>query len=642
MEKSLREIDLKKITAGRKYYPSPVNWEDEVLYFLMVDRFSNCKETGGFNDNDGKPIKEQGRSTALFSLADSNNIERNQWFANGKGWCGGNLKGLIDKLGYLKRMGITAVWVSPVFTQVTGSDTYHGYAIQNFLDVDPHYGTRDELRSLVDEAHRLGIHVILDIVLNHAGDVFSYRGGVGHDYVDGVTWDAGGYRKDQKDYIGSIPFHEIDPSTLSTVWPAEAIWPTEFQAASTWSRRGQIRNWDNFPEYLEGDFFGLKDMDHGSCDNDVGEWDLARRISTFSKTKTLKELCELYKFWIAYADIDGYRIDTVKHIEPGAARIFANTIHEFASSIGKENFYLIGEITGGRSRAVDIVDYTGLDAALGIDDIQYKMQSLAKGTLAPYYDNGVDTGYFNLFNNSLIDGKSTHQWFASRVVIMFDDHDKVGVNFKYRYCGQVNGYRSLPLALALNLTTLGIPCIYYGTEQGFNGADQRTNDSSYSDLFLRECMFGNGFGSFQSSSKHFFNEENEMYKLISYLCILRKENAALRRGRQYLRQIANEGQSDFYFPAMVDGQLKWVVAWSRIFDSSEIVCMINTDLDHDISVRVTVDNELNPGGSSMQCIFCSALDEVGMINPVIDIDGRSVLDVTVKAGGILIYKNQYD
>jgi hypothetical protein len=225
---------------------------------------------------------------------------------------------------------------------------------------------------------------------------------------------------------------------------------------------------------------------------------------------------------------------------------------------------------------------------------------------------------------------------------MFDDHDKVGVDFKYRYCGQANGYKSLPLALALNLTTLGIPCIYYGTEQGFNGADQRTNDSSYSDLFLRECMFGDGFGSFQSSSKHFFNEEHEMYKLISYLCILRKENTALRRGRQYLRQIANEGQSDFYYPAMIDGQLKWVVAWSRLFDSSEIVCMINTDLDHDISVRVTVDSELNPGGSFVQCIFSSALDEVGMINPVINVDGRSVLEVRVRAGGILIYKNQYE
>jgi hypothetical protein len=93
---------------------------------------------------------------------------------------------------------------------------------------------------------------------------------------------------------------------------------------------------------------------------------------------------------------------------------------------------------------------------------------------------------------------------------------------------------------------------------------------------------------------------------------------------------------------MIDGQLKWVVAWSRIFDSSEIVCMINTDLDHDISVRVTVDSELNPEGSSMQCIFCSSLDEVGLINQVINVAGRSVLDVTVRAGGILIYKNNYD
>lgn len=638
MEKSLAEIDLKNIIAGKKYYPSPINWEDQVLYFLLVDRFSDGNESGGYNDNAGSPV--QGGSTGLFSLTDSDNIDRDEWFTNGKNWCGGNLKGLREKLGYIKRMGITAVWISPVFKQATGSDTYHGYAIQNFLDVDPHYGTRDDLKSLVLEAHRLGIYILLDIVLNHAANVFSYQNGQDFFYNNGQTWNVSGYRKDVSENPGSIPFQKIDPSFLPTAWPGETVWPIEFQDPSNWTRKGQITNWDNFPEYLDGDFYSLKDLDHGDCDSNAEEWDLETRISTFSKNKALNYLSDVYKFWIAYADVDGFRIDTVKHMEPGAVRIFANTIHEFASSIGKENFYLIGEITGGRSRAVDIVDYTGLDAGLGIDDIQYKMKSLARGTLAPFYGDGIDTGYFNLFNNSLVDGKSTHQWYGKRVVIMFDDHDQVGVLFKYRYCGQPGGYRSLPLALAINLTTLGIPCIYYGTEQAFNGSDPRNADTSYSDSFLRECMFGGGFGSFQSSSKHFFNESHEIYKLVQDFSRLRNENAAIRRGRQYLRETAIDGSEEFFYPELVDGQLNWVVAWSRLFDTSEVVCMINTDLSNDIAVRVTVDLELNPAGTQMQCIYSSDENEAGTKKTIMEVGGRSVLDVTVRAGGILLYKNQ--
>jgi glycosidase len=85
------------------------------------------------------------------------------------------LKGLKSKLGYLRRLGVTAIWISPVFKQVPFEATYHGYGIQNFLDVDPHFGTREDLRDLVDAAHQQGIYCILDIILNHAANVFGYR-----------------------------------------------------------------------------------------------------------------------------------------------------------------------------------------------------------------------------------------------------------------------------------------------------------------------------------------------------------------------------------------------------------------------------------------------------------------------------------
>src|SRR5204863_9162562 len=127
-----------------------------------------------------------GGPTPLFQFpADANTLDGNIWLANGRCFCAGTLANLRSKLGYIQRMGATAVWVSPVLKQVSATfdeqkarlvpaNNYHGYATQNFLDVEPHFGTRKDLYDLVAEAHRLNLLVILDIVLNHAGDVFQY------------------------------------------------------------------------------------------------------------------------------------------------------------------------------------------------------------------------------------------------------------------------------------------------------------------------------------------------------------------------------------------------------------------------------------------------------------------------------------
>ena len=134
IESSLEEIDFSTITNNRRYHPSPAAWEDELLYFLFVDRFSDGGEFGGFADLSGNPVNQSNnRSTPLFDLQqDANSADWEQWFEAGRGWCGGTLTGLQDKLGYLQRLGVSAVWLSPVFRQVTGSDDYHGYGIQNF------------------------------------------------------------------------------------------------------------------------------------------------------------------------------------------------------------------------------------------------------------------------------------------------------------------------------------------------------------------------------------------------------------------------------------------------------------------------------------------------------------------------------
>ncbi len=283
--------------------------------------------------------------------------------------------------------------------------------------------------------------------------------------------------------------------------------------------------------------------------------------------------CGIY--WIAYADLDGFRVDTVKHMDKGATRYFTSAIHEFAQSIGKENFYLIGEITGGRQRAFTTLEETGLNAALGIDDIPDKLEYLVKGLRNP-------ADYFGLFRNSMLVGKESHVWFRNTVVTMFDDRDQVrkGSN-KARFCAGEDGWRVVLNALALNLTSLGIPCIYYGTEQAFNGAGD-------SDRYLRECMFGGEFGAFRSRGRHFFHEQRFVYIELARILAIRRQKIALRRGRQYLREISGNGL-DFGVPEMLGGQIRSLVPWSRILDRSEVLCALNTDYAQPSTAWVTLD-----------------------------------------------------
>lgn len=613
-ERSLAELDWQALTA-RPFHPSPAVWEDHVLYFLMLDRFSDGQEDG-YRDRNGAPVAG---TTPRFTLADAENVDRAAWSEAGGRWCGGTLAGLRSKLGYLRRLGVTALWISPVFKQVPFRESYHGYGIQHFLDVDPHFGTREELRDLVADAHAEGIHVILDIILNHAGPVFGYqpdrywteRGG--NRFLE-ARWDGRPYAVagfHDETGAASLPFAPVG-EPLPARWADRAVWPAEFQAEGTFSGLGQITNWDHEPESLTGDFFELKDIHLGSGATDA-----------FEPSAALRALAQVYKFWIAYADLDGYRVDTVKHMEPGATRYFASEIHEFAQSLGKENFYLIGEITGGRDRAFRTLEETGLNAALGVDDIPDKLEYLVKG-----YRNPAD--YFSLFRNSLLVRKESHVWFRDKVVTMFDDHDQVRKGgSKARFCAGEQGWRVVSNALALNVCSLGIPCVYYGSEQYFNGAGD-------GDRYLRECLFGGPFGSCRSRGRHFFDEESPAYRELAKVIEVRRRLLPLRRGRQYLREISGNGV-DFGLPEMVDGVIRSVVPWSRIFSDDEVLCALNTDYDQELTVWVTVDAGLRKPGREMVCEYSSDPAGIGTRVPVEARNGSAVR-ITVPAAGFVIYR----
>jgi glycosidase len=609
MSQSLETIDFKQL-ASRNFTTSPSAWEDKVFYFLLLDRFSDNKEAGFAPAGDGGG-GDAGSLTLLYNTTDSGNAittgaDALAWRIAGTGWTGGTIKGVQSKLAYLSDMGVTALWISPVFKQVFFHDTYHGYAIQDFLEVDSHFGTLADLRELVDAAHALGIAVILDIVVNHSGDVFSYE-------AVQPKWTGSRYKV--KGFNNAAGEPDIPFVRAAAAGPDDAIWPMELRDPDVFTQKGQIVNWDASPEFLEGDFFDLKDIHLGQGPTDE-----------FTAAAGLLHLVEVYKYWMAILDIDGYRIDTVKHMEDGAVRHFASAIHEFAQYIGKDKFLLIGEITGSRDEAIRKLQVTGIDSALGIADVQGALGDLVKGKVTP-------ETYFNLFRNSFLVGKGSHTWFRNRVVVMLDDHDKIiQENNKSRFCALDEGDKLIFPAIAINLTTLGIPCIYYGSEQQFDGSGSGVGCDEY----IREAMFGGPFGAFRSKDRHFFDVSGAIYKEVAKITAIRRQHVTLRRGRQYQRAISGDGLH-FGLPSFMGGatRIRSVIAWSRLLDEEELVLAINTDTTNALSVWVTIDNGLQNVGDVFTCIYP---DDPILPEAIVENRNGKAMLIKVAPAGFVIYK----
>jgi hypothetical protein len=215
------------------------------------------------------------------------------------------------------------------------------------------------------------------------------------------------------------------------------------------------------------------------------------------------------------------------------------------------------------------------------------------------------TDYFDLFRNSLLVGKESHTWFRNKVVTLFDDHDQVRKGSqKARFCsGNPDYVRQAIAVLGLEATTLGIPLLYYGTEQGFDG-------EGGNDRYIRECMFGGEFGAFRSRGRHCFNEDHFVYRELARILAVRRRLLALRRGRQYLRQISGDGVH-FGFPVMLGGEIRSVVPWSRLFDGAEVLCAINTDAHQPRAAWTVIDHDLHPAGKGFRCAYSTDAAQIG-------------------------------
>jgi glycosidase len=627
IEKSLLELNFASLTR-RAFTPSPAAWEDHVLYFLLVDRFSDGRERDGYRDNESRPVRTG--VTPLYRPEDSGQIDYDTWIRAGDGWQGGTLKGLRSKLGYLRRLGITALWISPVFRQVAFEPTYHGYGIQNFLDVDPHFGTRAEFRELVQAAHEQGIYVILDIIAHHTGNVFTYAPDryPMHDQASGRVcndprWDGKRYAVqgfNDRDGRPTLPFDSSNPDALEAAWPDGAIWPREFQRPDLFVRKGHITNWNYHPEYAEGDMWNLKTLDIWA------RWEGQHREAS----SALVCLGLVYCFWIAHADLDGFRIDAAKHMGTEALRAFCDVIREFAQSIGKERFLLVGEVSGGREYAWEVVEKTGLDAALGIDDIPGKLERMVTGHADP-------ADYFSVFRNWVLDDSAGHAWYRNQVVTLVDDHDQVRKGGgKSRFCGESRFHGLAFTVMGVQLTTMGIPCIYYGSEQGFDSGG-RPNGS---DLVLRENMFGGRYGGLCTQGRHFFNEDGELYGALAALIDLRKKLLPLRRGRQVLHQISGDG-INFGVPHWLGDRMQSLVSWSRLFLDHEVLVAFNTDEDRPVTAYSTVAPTFRVEGDRFQQIFWYTPKPASPPAPSLTAErkgGLLAVRMTLPPAGFVIYQ----
>ncbi len=529
----------------------------------------------------------------------------------------------------MKALGVTTLWIGPVFKQRAGQNTYHGYGLQDFLDVDAHFGTRADLVELVKTAHMEGFRIILDIIFNHSGSNWLYPedtppaqpdipGKFKAKYQDG-RYDFGAWRNTNDDPLaGSLRADE------------DGVWPAELQDPDLYTRAGS-GSLDATREQLED-----PQAEHKRSDFEV------LRDFNLDAPRLLDDLARCYKYWIALTDCDGFRIDTLKHVSLEQARNFCGTIKEFAANLGKANFFLVGEIAGGDFNEDRYLDVLGanLDAALDIGDMRPTLTAVAKGLAHP-------SAYFDGFGSNRDFGMGSHRNIGKQHVSILDDHDHV-FGTKIRFSAGAASNHQVVAGAALQLFALGIPCIYYGSEQALIGRPPEDSEQKFlpdggiADYYLREAMFGPehprkagsagigttpasldtdlpGFGPFGTHGRHCFDPTHPAFVRMAAMVSVRKQFPALRSGRQYARQISFLGK-----PFGIHGPGE-IVAWSRILDDEETLCVLNANGTAVRGADVIVDASLNPPGSSLTVILntSEAADpgftgthRVGSIRPV--------------------------
>ena len=570
-------------------FPSPVDWRDCWMYFLILDRFANDRfpPNGAWNQR----------------------YDYRQ---------GGTFKGVTAQLNYLSELGVKALWITPVLknSRPDWQYTYPGYDTQDFLQIDERFGSdgtqataEQEFEELVDQAHARGIRVIVDTVLNHASQVFNYiyQGRVVDQFQEpsvmhaplgeepSIQW-LNGYGFPRADWQDEIP-----PDAVLSA--DDAVYPADLQQKLFFRRRGAILK-DGYErsgspqDFVKGDFFKRRQL---VVEYDAGPVGQASIRARYGSLPVLNILIRAYQYLIAKFDIDGFRIDTTKHVAPAMVEIFGNAIREFANTLGKRNYFTFGEIIASEEEIHRFVgrhstetEGFGVDAALDYP-LFFKLPEIVKGMrdvseLSTVFNHRkkVEAGEFNSHEKPLI---SSHGEAGKFFVSFLDNHDRTE-----RFNHPETPQEQITMGLAILFCLQGIPAIYYGTEQGLTG----TIDShGYPDLVnnesVREALWG--------KSKP-FDDGHVLYQQIRALSRLRDEQPALRFGRLYFRE-ASGNMRDFGLSSGAGG----LVAFSRVVSDIEVLVIANTSTGQRFDGHVAQDPDLNRHPRKMHVAY-SNLDTV--------------------------------
>jgi glycosidase len=534
MQTSVSNLDLSPI-PGKVYFNLTREWREEFIYFLMVDRFHD--------DAARSPVSSSARSVGIQTLND---------------FYGGKIKGITQNLDYINGLGCTTIWLSPVFEN--NKHAYHGYDTANYLDIDPNFGTKQDLIDLVDAAHARDMRVVLDIVINHSGDNWYYPNDVDWNYFQNQQFPLGGWRRTDRPV------------------------PTELRDESLYHRRGRIQNYDSDPLQVEfGDISSLKD--YANDDDRDG-------------SQLIDILIKAHCYWIREADIDGFRVDAVKHMGALACARFSSGVREYAYSLGKRRFFLFGELAKSDDEIYDRYIGPNTSRQEGSETVFFGIDSLLDFRLAQGAGPGQEplrdvikgfTGPQTLFNRlNALQNRALNRGELGRYLVTFvDNHDGF-----WQPSGRFGtGAPDLQIVAAIGflLCYLGTACIYYGTEQGVEGG------AGGDDNGLRRALFDKA-----TPGRNLLNPDCTIYKSIAAIAKVMREREPLRFGRMYFRPIStNEVQ--FGLP---HGS-SYTLAFSRLLYGREVLVAYNVS-SIARNDRVVVDAGLHKVGETMTYLYPQA------------------------------------
>ncbi len=492
--------------------------EDEVIYFVLPDRFEN-----GDLGNDRGSIN----GTRLDHGFDP---------AHKGFYHGGDLKGLTQRLDYIQGMGVTAIWFAPIFKNkpVQGkpgeeSAGYHGYWVTDFTQVDPHFGTNAEFKVFVDAAHARGMKVYMDIITNHTADVI--------DYVEG---EATGYAYRSK---GEYPYSRrggpngpaindgfagddnADPANWARLTDPGFAYTPVVPAAE---RNVKVPAWLN-----DVALYHNRGNSHWIGESSLyGDFSVLDDLAT-ENPRVVAGMIEIFGSWIADYGIDGFRIDTAKHVNPQFWQAFVPAMLARAKAKGIDHFHIFGEIAyeePNATLAAQVMAESGLPYALDMGFAK-AAQLVASGKSPPRLMAeflGQDAIYLG--------GAAT----ALGLPTFLGNHDFGRFSMFVREMSGSDDDAELlarvKLGHAMMFLLRGVPTVYYGDEQGFisDGNDQLARE----DMFPSKVAVYNDnnlVGTDATSAQSNFDTAHPLYRLIADLARARSSNPALRRGLSEVR-----------------------------------------------------------------------------------------------------------